>query len=62
MRTTKAKETSNSRRGRTTAETADARTDHSLERAFARIDQIRKAIKPLPKGMTIKNLIEEGRR
>jgi hypothetical protein len=62
MRTSKAKQTSNSRRSRTTAETAAPRTDDGLERAFARIDQIRKTAKPLPKGMTIKDLIEEGRR
>ena len=34
----------------------------SVEEAFARIEQIRKRIKPLPKGMTVKDLIEEGRR
>jgi hypothetical protein len=34
----------------------------SLEQAFARMDEIRKRAKLLPKGMTIKDLIEEGRR
>lgn len=34
----------------------------SVEDAFARIEQVRKRIKPLPKGMTVKDLIEEGRR
>jgi prevent-host-death family protein len=34
----------------------------SVEEAFARIEQIRKRIKPLPKGITVKDLIEEGRR
>lgn len=34
----------------------------SVEEAFARIERIRQQAKPLPKGMTIKDLIEEGRR
>jgi len=34
----------------------------NLKEIFADIEQIRKRAKPLPKGMTIKNLIEEGRR
>jgi hypothetical protein len=62
MRASKAKQTSNRRRSRTAAETAAPRTEDTLERAFARIDQIRKTAKPLPRGMTIKDLIEEGRR
>jgi hypothetical protein len=33
-----------------------------MEEAFAQIDRIRSKVKPLPKGMTIKDLIEEGRR
>lgn len=33
-----------------------------MAKAFARIDQIRKRVKPLPKGMTIKDLMEQGRR
>ena len=38
------------------------RPDDSLIRAFARIDRIRRKAKPLPKGIKIKDLIEEGRR
>ncbi len=34
----------------------------SLEQAFAGMRDIRKHVKPLPKGITIKDLIEEGRR
>jgi len=33
-----------------------------MAEAFARIDQIRKPVKPLPKGMTSKDLMEQGRR
>jgi hypothetical protein len=33
----------------------------TVSQAFADIDEIRKHVKPL-KGITIKNLIEEGRR
>jgi hypothetical protein len=62
MRASKTKQISNRRRGQTVAEADAPRTEDSLERVFARIDQIRKTVKPLPKGMTIKDLIEEGRR
>ena len=34
----------------------------ALREAFAGLDRIRKRAKLLPKGMTIKDLIEEGRR
>lgn len=34
----------------------------NLKEVFADIERIRKRAKPLPKGMTIKDLIEEGRR
>jgi prevent-host-death family protein len=50
------------RRGKLEAFLVPARSEDSLEEAFARIEQIRKSAKPLPKGMTIKDLIEEGRR
>jgi prevent-host-death family protein len=50
------------RRGKLAALLVPARRDIDLEETFARIDQIRKSAKPLPKGMTVKDLIEEGRR
>jgi hypothetical protein len=34
----------------------------TVEEIFADIEKIRKKVKPLPKGMTVKDLIEEGRR
>jgi hypothetical protein len=34
----------------------------SLKEVFADIERIRRRAKALPKGMTIKDLIEEGRR
>jgi antitoxin (DNA-binding transcriptional repressor) of toxin-antitoxin stability system len=39
-----------------------ARTTVDLKAVFARIDDIRKTAKPLPKGTTVKDVIEEGRR
>jgi hypothetical protein len=39
-----------------------ARNDVSLKEAFAEIERIRMRGKPLPKGVTVKDLIEEGRR
>ena len=50
------------RRGKLAAVLVPARTDVDLKEVFARIEQIRKSAKPLPKGMTAKDLIEEGRR
>jgi prevent-host-death family protein len=52
------------RRGKLAAMLVPAREDNkvSLKEAFADIERIRKRAKPLPKGMTIKDLIEEGRR
>ena len=50
------------RRGKLAAFLVPARTDVDLKEVFARIEEIRKTAKPLPKGMTIKDLIEEGRR
>ena len=50
------------RRGKLAAVLSPVRNDVTMKEAFARIEQIRKRVKPLPKGMTIKDLIEEGRR
>ena len=35
--------------------------ERTIAEVFASIDEIRKRVKPLPKGVTIKDLIEEGR-
>ena len=52
------------RRGKLTAMIVPAAFEKkvNLEEIFADIERIRKRAKPLPKGMTIKDLIEEGRR
>jgi prevent-host-death family protein len=50
------------RRGKLSAVIVPAQSNSSVRQAFAAIDKIRQRIKPLPKGMTIKDLIEEGRR
>jgi len=50
------------RRGKLAALLVPASTEVDLKEVFARIEEIRKSAKPLPKGMTIKDLIEEGRR
>jgi len=50
------------RRGKLAAVLVPARQDVDLNEVFARIDEIRKTAKPLPKGTTVKDLIEEGRR
>lgn len=50
------------RRGKLAAILVPARNDVSLKEALADIERIRMRAKPLPKGMTIKDLIEEGRR
>jgi prevent-host-death family protein len=50
------------RRGKLAAIISPARDQKSLEEAFAAIERIRRRVKPLPKGMTVKDLIEEGRR
>lgn len=50
------------RRGKLAALLVPARSEVDLNGVFARIEQIRKSAKPLPKGMTVKDLIEEGRR
>jgi prevent-host-death family protein len=49
------------RRGKLAAIIVPARTNISLKEAFADIERIRKRVKRPPKGVTIKNLIEEGR-
>jgi hypothetical protein len=36
--------------------------ERTLDEVFASIEEIRKHVKPLPKGVTIKDLIEEGRK
>ena len=48
------------RRGKLAAVIVPAR-NADLKQIFADIDRIRKRAKPLPKGLTIKDLIEEGR-
>jgi prevent-host-death family protein len=52
------------RRGKLAAMLVPAREDKkvNLREIFADIERIRRRAKPLPKGMTIKDLIEEGRR
>ena len=50
------------RRGKLAAVIAPARSDMTVKEAFEEIDRLRARVKPLPKGMTIKDLIEEGRR
>jgi len=50
------------RRGKLTAMLVPARSDVSLKEAFAGIERIRRRAKPLSKGITIKDLIEEGRK
>ena len=50
------------RRGKLAAFLVPARNEVDLKDVFARIERIRKSAKPLPKGMTVKDLIEEGRR
>lgn len=50
------------RRGKLAAVITPARNTKTLAEAFAAIERIRRRVKPLPKGMTVKDLIEEGRR
>jgi prevent-host-death family protein len=50
------------RRGKLAAVLVPARNEVSLKEAFDHIERIRLRSKPLRKGMTIKDLIEEGRR
>jgi prevent-host-death family protein len=50
------------RRGKLAAFLVPARDNAGLKEAFATIERIRMRARPLPKGMTVKDLIEEGRR
>jgi prevent-host-death family protein len=50
------------RGGKLVAIIAPASEDVSLKETFAAIERIRMRAKPLPKGTTVKDLIEEGRR
>ena len=53
------------RRGKLAAQIVPAKENPELQdlrEIFAGMDKIRKKAKPLPRGMTIKDLIEEGRR
>lgn len=50
------------RHGKLAAVIKPPRSEVDLKKVFADIDQIRKRAKPLPQGLTIKDLIEEGRR
>ena len=50
------------KRGKLAAVISPADDPADLKAIFADIERIRKRAKPLPKGMTVKDLIEEGRR
>jgi prevent-host-death family protein len=50
------------RRGKLAAMIVPARPEKNLADVFADIEAIRKRAKPLPKGTSAKDLIEEGRR
>lgn len=50
------------KRGKLAAIIVPAKDGHDLKAVFADIEGIRARIKPLPRGVTIKSLIEEGRR
>jgi prevent-host-death family protein len=50
------------RRGKLAAVLTPVRNTGTLRDAFAEIERIRKRVKPLPRGVTVKDLIEEGRR
>jgi prevent-host-death family protein len=52
------------RRGKVAAEIGPAQVKPGLEdlkEIFAKMDEVRMRAKPLPRGVTIKDLIEEGR-
>ena len=50
------------RRGKLAAEIVPAREDEvDIKEVFASMERIRKRAKPLPRGVTVKDLIEEGR-
>lgn len=50
------------KRGKLAAIIAPVYSEMNVSEVFAEIDEIRKRVKPLPKGLTVKDLIEEGRR
>jgi prevent-host-death family protein len=50
------------RRGKLAAFITPAQEKANLQQIFDDIERIRLRAKPLPKGMTVKDLIEEGRR
>lgn len=50
------------RRGKLAALLIPADNRSSVKEAFEQIDRVRMRASPLPKGMTLKDLIEEGRR
>lgn len=50
------------RRGKLAAIIMPAAEKNSLKDTFSAIDEIRSRLKPLPKGISVKDLIEEGRR
>jgi prevent-host-death family protein len=50
------------RHGKLSAVLAPVRSEVDLKEAFADIESIRRRAKPLAKGITTKDLIEEGRR
>jgi prevent-host-death family protein len=50
------------RRGKLAAVLVPAGKEVDLKEVFGDIERIRRRTKPLPKGTTIKDLIEEGRR
>jgi prevent-host-death family protein len=50
------------RRGKLTAEIVPVREDEvDIKEVFASMERIRRRAKPLPRGVTVKDLIEEGR-
>lgn len=49
------------RRGKLVALIVPAPPQESIEQIFRDLDEIRKRSKKLPKGVTVKDLIEEGR-
>jgi len=54
------------RRGKVAAEIGPAQSEEQdlaeIKEIFANIEKIRRRAKPLPRGVTVKDLIEEGRR
>jgi prevent-host-death family protein len=54
------------RRGKVAAEIVPAQSEAQdlaeTKKVFANIEKIRRRAKPLPRGVTVKDLIEEGRR